>query len=143
MTEEHQAFEDGTSEKVSTVEFDYESVDVALGFISETPKEARAMAAELCGQLLAWCFGRHYNPHAAMVRFVAAAGGLRPDLQQNLSFEKLADALGVTKQALCHQSRRFQAAWGIKFSRSRSKVGREHMAAARLGGPNRNPKKGA
>jgi hypothetical protein len=75
-----------------------------------------------------------------VVKFVTIISGLRPELLGDRPGIDLAAELGISKQALTRQSLRFQDAFNIKFSRSRSKDQRERMAAARRGGPNRNTK---
>jgi hypothetical protein len=123
---------------VEAVDFDFDAVDEALGLIHRTPPQAREQAAELFRALTAWCFKDGRPLRSAMVKWIAIISGLRPDLLENRSGRELAEELGVSKQALTHQSVRFSDAWQIQFARGRLKESRERMAAARRGGPNRN-----
>lgn len=125
-------------EIVESVEFDFDGIDEALGFIHRTPPQAREQAAELFRNLTAWCFTDGQPLRAALVKWIAIVSGLRPDLLENRSGRELAAELGVTKQALSRQAIRFCDAWQIQFARCRLKESRERMAAARRGGPNRN-----
>jgi hypothetical protein len=129
---------------IMTTDFDCEQVfsdlDEPLALIRKASPSARKEAAELFRALAAWCFSGHCQLHPAVVKFVAIISGLRPDLLGDRPGIDLAAELGVSKQALTRQSLRFQDAFNIKFSRSRSKDQRERMAAARRGGPNRNTK---
>ena len=137
--QEHTAFDPETHGAIQTVDFNFDDVDEALGYIHHSPPSAREQAAELFRNLATWCFrGQQLRP--GLVKLIAVISGLRPDLLDNRTEPDLARELGVTKQALSRQSLKFQDAWRIKFARSRSKEGREHMAAARRGGPNRNTK---
>jgi hypothetical protein len=134
----HVTFDETHHQFVGTENFDFDAVDEALGFIAEAPPSAREQAAELLRRLLTWCFNHRGSLRSALIRFTAISAGLRPDLLENRSGRELASALGVTKQAFAHASLKFSDAFGIKFARSRSKEDREHMRAARLGGPCRN-----
>jgi hypothetical protein len=123
---------------VGVTSFDFDAVDEALGFIHKARPSAREEAAELFRNLATWCFVGNRPLRCGMVKFIAIIAGLRPELLQDRSGQDLAAELGVTKQSLAHQSLLFSDAWGIKFARSRSKEGREHMRNSRLGGPCRN-----
>jgi hypothetical protein len=123
---------------VCVTNFDFDAVDEALGFIHQAPPPVREQAAELFRALASWCFRGNRPLRCGMVKFVAIVAGLRPEILQDRSGQDLSTELGITKQALTHQSLRFADAWGFHFARSRSKEGRERMAAARRGGPNRN-----
>ena len=133
----HVAF-DENHDAIQVTPFPYEDIDEALGFIREAPPEAREQAAELLRQLLAWCFRRNTSLRAAAVKLVCIASGLRPDTLGDRSMGEIAAEFGITKQAMSAQSRAFGDAFGIRFARGRSKEAREHMARARIGGPNRN-----
>ena len=131
-------------EAVMTENFDYEKVyddlDGPLKLIRQASPSARKEVAELFRVLATWCFPGRGRLHPAVVKFISIVAGLRPELLGDRSGADLALELGVTKQALTRQSLRFQDAFNIKFSRSRSKDQRGRMAAARRGGPNRNTK---
>jgi hypothetical protein len=135
---EHIGFSEDHHELVGTTDFDFGAVDEALGFIHESRPAARQEAAELFRQLAAWCFRGDKPLRAAAVRFVAIVSGLRPDLVGDRTMKEIASEFGITKQAMSAQSAKFSDAFGIKFARCRSKEAREHMARARIGGPNRN-----
>src|ERR1017187_1941453 len=141
---EHIGFDLDNSDHLSavgTVDFPYEQVfndlDEGLGFIHKTPPPARELTGELFRNLATGCF-KAQQLRPAMVKFIAIIAGLRPDLLADRTGGDLANELGVSRQALTRQSLRFQDAWRIKFARSRSKAGREHMARSRRGGPNHN-----
>ena len=134
---EHVAF-DASHEVMQSVDFNFDGVDEALGFIHRSPPQAREQAAELFRELMTWCFSGNMSLRSSLVKFTAIACGLRPDLLGNRSGRELATELGITKQGLSRQSVKFEDAWGIQFSRGRLKESRERMAAARRGGPNRN-----
>jgi hypothetical protein len=135
---DHVAFDTDAHGAIQTTEFDFDAVDEALGFVHQSPPEAREQAAELFRNLMAWCFADGRPLRASMVRFTAICAGLRPDLLDNKTGHELALELNVTKQAMSRQAVRFEDAFGFKFARSRSKESRQRMAAARRGGPNRN-----
>jgi hypothetical protein len=134
---EHVAF-DESHEVMQSVDFNFDGVDEALGFIHRSPPESREQAAELFRQLAAWCFPGNQPLRSAMVKFTAIVSGLRPELLDNRGGSELAAELGVTKQALSAASVKFSDAFGIQFSRGRLPEARQRMADARLGGPNRN-----
>jgi len=137
---EHVAWDVVEHEAVATTDFDFDGVDEALGFIHQAPPPARREAAELLRRLATWCFTGH-GLRPAMVKLVAIFGGLRPDLLQDRSGQDLARELGVSKAAISKQTVRFEDAFQMKFARGRSKEARRNMAAARIGGPCRNPPK--
>jgi hypothetical protein len=126
------------NQAVCVTNFDFDAVDEALGLIHQAPPPVREEAAELFRALASWCFRGNRPLRSGMVKFVAIVAGLRPELLQDRSGQDLATELNITKQALAHQSLRFSDAFGFHFARSRSKEGRERMAAARRGGANRN-----
>jgi hypothetical protein len=134
----HVGFDESHHQYVGTTDFPFDEIDQALGFVHESPPAAREQAAELFRTLATWCFSGSKSLRASMVKFVAIAAGIRPDLLDNRSLRELASELGCTKQNLAHQAVKFSDAWGTKFARSRSKEGRQRMAAARRGGPCRN-----
>jgi hypothetical protein len=129
---------EGEHELVPSVEFNYDSVEEALGIIRAVPRDARAQAAEVLRQLMAWCFKGDPPLRSALVKFTMIVAGLRPEILGNRTMKELAIEIGITKQGMSKQSVNFQDAFGIQFSRSRSKEGRDHMADARRGGPPRN-----
>jgi hypothetical protein len=120
-----------------TTDFDYDAVDEALRFVEAAPADARAQAGEVIRQVFAYCFGRG-NLTAAAAKFAVIGAGLRPDVLDDATQTDLAQRLGLTKAALSKASVKFQDAFGVKFSRSRSADGRAKMSARRLGGPNRH-----
>jgi hypothetical protein len=139
IEQDHAAF-DASGVVVQTTHFDFDEVDRALGLVEIAPIEARQQAAELVRELFVWCFKsnkRHAPLRTASARFAVIAAGLRPDLLSDDSQTELAQRLGMTKAALSKASVRFQDAFGIKFSRSRSLSARASMRARRLGGPAR------
>ena len=142
-TAPHSAFAQD-HEAVMTTDFDCEQVfhdiDEPLNLIRKARPSSRKEAAELFRVLATWCFPGRGRLHPAVVKFVTIISGLRPELLGDRPGIDLAAELGISKQALTRQSLRFQDAFNIKFSRSRSKDQRERMAAARRGGPNRNTK---
>jgi hypothetical protein len=138
MLPEHVGFSVEAHGAIQTVDFDFEAVDEALGFVRKAPPTAREQAAELFRQLATWCFRGNRPLRTATMKFAVIVGGLRADLLGDRTMGEIATELGCTKQNMAHQSAKFQDAFGIKFARSRSKEAREHMRRARLGGPARN-----
>jgi hypothetical protein len=145
---EHVAFDSDNHEHataIGTTDFDFEQVfadlDEPLKAIRKARPSARQEAAELFRQLATWCFQGGKPLRVATMKFAVIIGGLRADLLGSRTMTEVAIELGCTKQNLAHQSVKFEDAFGIKFSRCRSKEAREHMATARRGGPNRNTKK--
>jgi hypothetical protein len=116
--------------------FDFDDVDRALGLIESTPADARAEAAELVAQLMIWIWGSG-AVKTALVRMTAMTAGLRPGLLQDKTYKALGQELGVSKQTLSKTALRFSAAFDTKLARSRSDIGRRHMAEAAMGNQNR------
>jgi len=141
MPDDHAAWQrvsgENYAELTQTTDFDYDAVDEALRFVEAAPADARAQAGEVIRQVFAYCFGRG-NLTAAAAKFAVIGAGLRPDVLDDATQTDLANRLGLTKAALSKASVKFQDAFGVKFSRSRSADGRAKMSARRLGGPNRH-----
>jgi hypothetical protein len=139
MLDEHVGFDDH-HQLIRTTDFSFNDVDAALGFIHQSPPEARELAAEMFRQIMDWCFRSNRSLRVATAKFSVIAGGLRPNLLGDRTMDQIASELGVTKQLLSHYSLKFSDAFQLKFARSRSAEAREHMATARRGGPARNIK---
>jgi hypothetical protein len=134
VEQDHVGFD--AAEVVQTTDFDFAEVDRALGLVEETPPDARQQAGELVRQLFAYCFPsqRKLDLRTAAAKLAVIGAGLRPDALNDASQTELAARLGLTKAALSKASVKFQSAFGIKFSRSRSVSARAKMRARRLGG---------
>jgi hypothetical protein len=143
VEQDHVGFD--AAEVVQTTDFDFAEVDLALGLVEETPPDARQQAGELVRQLFAYCFKSKgkVNLKTAAAKLAVIGAGLRPDALNDASQTELAARLGLTKAALSKASVKFQSAFGIKFSRSRSVSARSKMRARRLGGPARHRKAAA
>jgi hypothetical protein len=133
---EHIGFSVEEHGAIQTVDFDFEAVDEALGFVRKARPTARQEAGELFRELANWCFGGKRSVRGALVKFVAICAGLRPELLDDRNGKDLAKEIGCTKQALSHQAVRFENAFQIKFARARSVEARRHMRERRLGGIN-------
>jgi len=136
--QEHVAYDAATHSSIHTVDFNFDAVDEALGYIEQAPPSAREEAALLFRRLASWCFADKRPLKSSMVRLMAIFAGLRPELLDNRSGRELADELQISKQALAHQAVRFADAFQFRFARGRSKEARARMSLARIGGPNRN-----
>jgi hypothetical protein len=143
MPDDHAAWQrvsgENWAELTQTTDFDYDAVDEALRFVEAAPADARAQAGEVIRQVFAYCFGRG-NLTAAAAKFAVIGAGLRPDVLDDATQTDLANRLGLTKAALSKASVKFQSAFGVKFSRSRSLSARAKMRARRTGGPDRHRK---
>ena len=71
-------FADGAPCQVS--QFDFAAIDEALGFVHATPQDARAIAAELIGKLLATIFRPGQSLKQATLKLAVIGSGIRPDL---------------------------------------------------------------
>ena len=129
--------EDGA---VPAVEFSFEEVDTLLGTIHETPPAARAQAAELFRQIMAWCFAGNPPLRTALVKVVSVTAGLRPELLGDRTMQELATEIGVTKQAMSKSMLTFGDEFNFHFTRGRSPQAREKMSAAMMGNDHRRRK---
>jgi hypothetical protein len=142
VEQDHAGFADG--ELVQAQEFDFAAVDEALGLVESTPPDARQQAGELVRQLFAYCFSqRKLDLRTAAAKLAVIGAGLRPDALDDKTQTELARQLGLTKAAMSKASVKFQDAFCIKFSRSRSVSARAKMRARRLGGLARHRKAAA
>lgn len=143
VEQDHVAFADG--ELTQSTDFDYAEIDRALGLVEAAPPDARQQAGEVLRQIFAYCFQskRKLNLRTAAAKLAVIGAGLRPDALADESQTELAASLGLTKAALSKASVKFQDAFGIKFSRSRSSDARAAMRASRLaqGGVSRHKRK--
>jgi hypothetical protein len=135
---EHLAFAEDHHQLIGSVDFNFDDVDEALGFIRKASPSAREEAACLVRELMTWCYRGNRPLRAAAVKLACVASGLRPDMLGDRTLGEIAAEFGISKQGMAAQSRRFSDAFGFKFARSRSTESRAKMAAARRGGPNRN-----
>lgn len=122
-------------------DFNFDAVDEALGHIITTPDDSRAIAADLLSKLLVWTWSKPSSSRAALVKFTALSGGLRPDLLENRTYLELAKECGVSKAAISKSAVLFQRAFGIHFARSRTDEARRHMAAKQVGHANYHHRK--
>ena len=145
VEQDHVAFDHG--ELTQSTDFDFDEIDRALGLVADAPPDARQQAGELVRQIFAYCFKskRKLNLRTAAAKLAVIGAGLRPDALADESQTELAASLGLSKAALSKASVKFQDAFGVKFSRSRSSAARAAMRAARLaqGGVNRRKRKSA
>jgi hypothetical protein len=127
---------------MGVTEFDFEQVfkdlDEAAELISETPPTVRELAGELFRQVAAFCFRGDKPLRIATAKFAVIIAGLRPEVLGDRSLAEIGAELHLTKQSMSNHSRKFSDAFKVRFQRSRSFESREHMRAARLGGPCRN-----
>jgi hypothetical protein len=127
----------GLDEEFACEEFDYEQVFRNLdGQCKRAGRDKFHELGELFRQNLNWIFlapcGRRRTMRTAFIHFTCLAAALHPELFANLSYQKIGLELGVTKACLSKFTVQMQKRFGIQFSRSRSALGRAHMAAAQL-----------
>lgn len=130
---DHAAY-DASSHLEQICDFDFGAVDEALAAITETPIDARQMAAEMFRRIAVWVWsGRNVSLQRATVRFAVITAGVMPDLIDDPTYSEIGKATGLTKAAVSKQALLFQDTFGIKFARSRSKEARENMAQSQMG----------
>ena len=138
---EHVGWADG--ERDNTVDFDYDEIDRRLAEIEALPPEAQADVSAVLARLFAWTWAGNGSLRSALVRHTALYLGLRPDLVDR-TYRSVGSELGCTKQNLSKSVLKAEKLLKMKFRRTRSRDGRQAMAAARLRNPiARNTRKAA
>lgn len=113
----------------------------ALDGDGEVTPDAREQAAVLIARLFVWVWSKP-SLQSALVKFSALSAGLRSDLCRH-NYSEIAEELGVTKSAVSKAAVNAENAFGITFTRSRSKAARDNMAAAQRGHAPTNRRKAA
>ena len=97
----------------------------------------------MLARLFTFVWSGQGNLRSALVRFTGLCMGLRADLVSK-SYAEAAKEVGCTKQNFSKSILKAERVLGLKFRRTRSKLGRSHMAEARLANPvARNTRKAA
>lgn len=122
-------------EEYAHEDFDYEKIFQSLdGDKRNNHRDKFADLAGLFRERLQWVFlspcGRRWKMQRAFLRFVCLTAALHPEMFANRSYKEIGIELGVTKQCLSRLVVQLQKRYGIQFARSRSAVGRQHMATA-------------
>lgn len=122
----------GLDEEFASEDFDFEKVFRSLDGDKRHSRDKFAELAGLFRERLQWVFlspcGRRWKMQRAFVRFVCLTAALHPEMFANRSYKEIGIELGVTKQCLSRLVVQLQKRYGIQFARSRSAVGRQHMA---------------
>lgn len=130
-----------TGETDDAIDFDFDSVEKALGEFKSEPEQVQQMTADVLARVFAFCWapgGNNSLPQTPLIKFTAVIAGLRPDLLENKTGRQIATGLGCTKQNLSKAMLRAEMVLGIKFSRSRSLEARQHMREKQIGHPPTN-----
>jgi hypothetical protein len=120
----------------TAVDFDFDEVDQALGFVKHSPVAVREMAAELFQKIMFFVWGgKGVQLERSMLKFTAISSAIRPELVGNKTYEEIGQYFGVTKAAVCKIAKKFERAFNFKASRGRSEEHCATFAAAQKGHP--------